>query len=99
MELNSFNAKFTMPKAHDRAVVGFGGYFELARQRFPLDDQRMIARGGKGIGELAEDALGIVVNLAGLAMKQLGRTNDLSSEGGADGLMPKANAENRALAG
>src|SRR5580704_14095736 len=53
----------------------------------------MIARGCEGIRQLAEDAFGIVVNGAGLAMKHLRGANDLATEGCADCLMAQADAE------
>src|SRR6266403_1851403 len=55
----------------------------------------MVARGGEGVGELAENVLAVVVNLAGLAMKNLGRANDFASEGRADGLVSEAHTKNR----
>src|SRR6266403_5528389 len=59
----------------------------------------MVARGGEGVGELAENVLAVVVNLAGLAMKNLGRANDFASEGRADGLVSEAHTKNREFPG
>src|SRR4029077_870468 len=53
MELDAFDAEFAVAKSHDCAVGGFGGNFQRARERFALDDQRMIARGLKILREAA----------------------------------------------
>src|SRR5271165_1353491 len=53
----------------------------------------MIARGCEGISQFAEDAFGIVMNGAGLAVKQLWCANDLAAESCADCLMAQADAE------
>src|ERR1700736_2332786 len=55
----------------------------------------MIAGGGEGVGELSENVLAVVVNLAGLAVKKFRSANDLAPEGRADGLMAEAHTENR----
>ena len=57
MELHAFEFVAAMADAHDDAVIGFGGDGQLAGKGFALDDERMIARGGEGIGQLAEKAL------------------------------------------
>ena len=58
----------------------------------------MIARGGKRLGQFAEDAFAVVLDFAGLAVKQLGCANDFPAERRADGLMSQANSENRKFA-
>src|ERR1700730_4985664 len=83
-----------MAEAHDGAVVGLGGDGQLARQGFTLDDEGMVARGGEGIGELAENVFAVVVDLAGLPVKDFRRANDFSSECRADGLVAEAHAKN-----
>src|ERR1700736_5381336 len=93
MELDAFEFVPAVADTHDDAIIGLRGDGELARQRLALDDERGIARGGEGIGKLAEDALGVVVNLAGFAVEELRSANDFSSEGRANGLMPEAHAE------
>src|SRR5712691_5667483 len=88
-----------MTKTHDDAVVGFSGNGEFARQGFFFDDQRMVARGGKGIGKLAEDILAVVMDLARFAMKKFRRANNFTAERGANGLMAEAHAKNRKFSG
>ena len=47
----------------------------------------MIAGGGEGSGEAAEDGAAVVGDLAGLAVHESVGADDLASEGGADGLV------------
>ena len=59
----------------------------------------MIAGGGHGRGESAEDGLAVVLDRAGLAVHQVLGADDLSAESGADGLMSEADAEHGNFAG
>ena len=95
MELHAFEFVPAMAEAHDGAVIGLGGDGQLARQGFALDNEGMVARGRKGIGELAENVFAVVMDLAGLAVKDFRRANNFPSECRANGLMAEANAENR----
>ena len=54
MELHTFEFVAAVADAHDGAVVGFGGDRQFPREGFALDDERVIARGGEGIGELTK---------------------------------------------
>jgi len=69
VELHAFDFVAAVTESHDDAVVGFGRDRELARERFALNDQRMVARGGEGIRKLAENILVVVMNLARFAEK------------------------------
>src|SRR5271155_5656151 len=40
MKLHAFDAEFAVAQAHDDAVIGFGGNFEVARKGFAFDDER-----------------------------------------------------------
>ena len=94
MELDAFEFVAAVAQTHDDAVAGFGGDGEFARQRFALDDERMIARGGEGVGKFSEDALGVVMDAAGFAVEELGCANHSPPERRADGLVSEANTEN-----
>src|SRR6266566_9689111 len=59
----------------------------------------MVARSGEGIGQLAENILAIVMDLARLAMKKFGGADDFPAERGANGLMAEAPTENREFSG
>src|SRR5260370_19922365 len=97
MELDAFDFVAAVAEAHDDAVIGLGGDGQLARQGFFLDDERMVARGGEGIRQLAENILAVVMDLAGFAMKQLRSANDFAAECGADGLMAEAHTKDGKL--
>ena len=92
MELDALDLVAAMAQAHDDAVVGFGGDGQLAGKRFPLDDERMIARGREGLGEFAEDILSIMMNFTGFSVEEFRSANDFSAERRANGLMAEANA-------
>src|SRR5580658_9799526 len=97
VELYTFHPQLSVTQAHNRAVIGFGRDFQGARQRFALDDQRMIARGDERLRQVVKYGLAIVLDFAGLAMHQLSRANHTAAKRRADGLMAKANTENRNL--
>src|ERR1700730_726508 len=83
-----------MAGTHDDAVVGFCSDSELAREGLALDDERVIAGGGEGVREIAENTFAVVVDRAGLAVEQLRRPDDFSAESRADGLVAQADAQN-----
>ncbi len=64
MELHTLDFVAAVAETHDDAVVRFGGYRQFARQGFFLNDEGMVARGGEGIRQLAEDILAVVMDLA-----------------------------------
>ena len=92
MELHTFDFVAAVAESHDDAVVRFCADDQLARQGFSLDDKGMVARCGERIGQLAENVLVVVMNLAGFAMEKLRCADDFSAERGADGLVTEANA-------
>src|SRR5260370_3024772 len=69
VELDAFDFVATMAETHDDAVVSLGRDGELARQGFFLDDEGMVARRGERVGQLAENVLMVVMNLAGFSLK------------------------------
>src|SRR3546814_19776434 len=73
--------------------------FRSIRQAVRLDDQRVIARRGEGRGKAREYAGCVMADLAGLAVHKLRRADHLAAERLSDGLMTKANAQQRALFG
>jgi hypothetical protein len=94
VELDAFDAQLAVAKAHDGTVCGFGGNFERTRERFALDNQRVIARSLKILGEAAKDGLAIVVNFAGFSVHDFWRADYAAAECGANCLVAEANAEN-----
>src|SRR5260370_12718843 len=59
----------------------------------------MVARGGEGIWQLAEDILAVMMDLARFAMKEFGGADDFPAERGSDGLMAEADTEDRKFSG
>jgi len=66
---------------------------------FFFDDQRMVARGGEGIGQLAENILVVVMDLAGFAVKKFWSADNLAAKRHANGLMTEADAEDGKFSG
>ena len=52
-----------------------------------------------GDGDAGEDGPAVVLDVAGFAVHQLRRADDVAAKGRADGLMAEADAEDRHLAG
>jgi hypothetical protein len=99
VELDAFQFVAAVADAHDDAVLGFGGDGEFAGERFSFDDQRVIAGGGERVGEFAEDAFGIVLDRAGLAVEKFGSADHFATESGADRLVTEADSEDWEFAG
>ena len=99
MELDAFDFVAAVAEAHDDAVGGFGGDGEVAGEGFAFDDERMVARGEEGIGQIAENIFAVVMDFAGFAVEELGGADDFAAEGRADGLMTEADAEDGEFAG
>src|ERR1700688_2182668 len=97
MKLPSFNLVPPMPQSHYDPVICLRGDHQLSRQTFPFHNQRVITRRRKWIRQLSKHALPIMMNLAGLAMKQRRRTLYLPAESRPNGLVPQAHAKNRKL--
>src|SRR5271167_930322 len=95
MELHTFYLHLLMTDTHDEPVRGAGRDFQAVRQRRALDDQRVVARGRKGIGEPRKDGLAIMGYKAGLAVHDLRRSYHPASERLADRLVPEAHAQDR----
>ena len=99
MELHPFDGKAAMAKSHDDAGAiffeGMGGDFEVGGQVFFGDDQGVVASSRHRGRNAPEDGPTVVLNLAGLAVHQVLRADDVSAEGGANGLMSQTYAEQR----
>src|SRR5260370_32599164 len=59
----------------------------------------MIARGGEGIRQVAENIAAVVMDLARLAMEEFGSADDFAAERGANGLVAEAHAEDGKFSG
>ena len=60
----------------------------VLRQRFPFDDQRVVARGGKILRQIAKHRLAVMMNFTGLAVHHVRCSDYAPSERRADRLMP-----------
>jgi hypothetical protein len=72
------------------------GRLERVGQRLG-DDQRVVAAGGKRLRQALEHPAAVVIDGGDLAVHQLGCAHDAAAEGGADPLVPEADAEHGAL--
>src|SRR5205814_1663652 len=93
VELHAFDLVTAVTEAHDDAVVGLRSDRQLVRQGFSLDDQGMIACGGEGIRQLAENILAVMMDLARFAVKQFGSADDFAAERSANGLVAEAHTK------
>jgi len=93
MKLNALDLHLPVAEAHDKSVGRGGGDFEAGGQALALHDQRMVTSGLERIGQAFENGPAVVMDLAGLAMHQLRRPDDLAAESLPDGLMAKAHSQ------
>src|SRR5579862_6429015 len=93
MELHALHLELPVTQAHDCAVGCFGRDFKRLGQRFPFDDQRVVARGGKILRQTTKHRLAVMVNLTRLAMHHACCSNYASSERRPDRLVPQAHTE------
>src|SRR5579862_4523155 len=83
-----------MPKAHDRAIVRLGGDLEFARQRFPLDDQRVIASSLEFLRQAAKNRFAVVFDAARFSVHLFVRSNHAAAKRRTNCLMAQANGKN-----
>src|SRR5207245_8593400 len=82
-----------VPYGHDLAVVGGRAQFELLRQRFAVDRERVVAPGRHGIRKTLEDRAAIVSHETRLPVEDPRRMADLPAVRRPAPLMAEANAE------
>ena len=99
VELHAVDRALDMAKAHDFAVAGMGGGAQARWQGFRLDGERVIARRREGAGQAGEQAGGVMVNRAGLAVHDLLGRDDITAKGLADRLVTEADAEQGQVGG
>lgn len=95
VELNPFDFRFLVTQPHDEPVRRSRGNFKAGGQRRALHNQRMIARGEKGIGKPGKNCLAIVSDRACFAMHDDGRSNHFPAKSLPDGLMAEADSQDR----
>src|SRR3954470_21380384 len=95
MKLNALHGELLVAHTHDFTVVCPGRHFEALRQCVALDDQRMVARRGERVRQIAEHAGIPMIYARYLAMHDLFRVHDISAKGLADALMAETNSQHR----
>ena len=99
VELDAFDGVLAVAETHDDSVIGLSGDRKAARKSAAFDDQRMVARGGEGVRELAKDIFVVVMDLAGFAVEKFRSTYDFPAEGNANGLMAQADSQDGKFSG
>src|SRR6185437_5111592 len=99
VELYALNGELAVADRHDGVVGGAGGDLEAFGHRGRINDQRVVAGGGEGLGQAAEDGLAVVLDHAGLAVHQHLGADDAGAKGLTDALMAEADAEDGDAAG
>ncbi len=87
-----------MAQAHDDVALRFtgaSGDLKIGGQAFFAHDEGVVASAGGGGGDTGEEGSAVVLDLAGLAVHELWRTDYLAPEGCADGLVPETDAKDR----
>ena len=84
-----------MAQSHDFSLGRFSGDLKTGRQRFSLHNQRMVACGIKGIGQLMEDRFPVVPYLRRFSMHQLIGSNDFAAKCHGQRLMAEADPQDR----
>jgi hypothetical protein len=94
VKLDAFDGEGSVAESHNGlAVGGAGGNFELGWETFFGDYERVVAGAGHRGGDVFKDGPAVVLDLAGLAVHELGSADYVAAEGCTDGLMAEADAE------
>ena len=95
VKLDPLDGKAAMAQTHDGpiavAVLHPGADFQLLRQTFFGNDERVIAGTGHGAGKAGEEIASIVLYRAGFAVHQLRSAHHVAAEGSPDRLVAQAN--------
>ena len=97
MKLHPVHGKFAMPQSHDLILGSPRSDFQILRKRLAFDDQRMIPRGLKGLGQCGKYPTTIVVNHGGLSMHQARRADDIAAIHMAHALMTETDTQDRQM--
>src|SRR5215203_5880536 len=90
MELHTFDRKRTVTHCHDQTVRRFGRDLKIGRERFALDDQRMVAAGVKASIDIFEYRFPIMSYLNRFSVHRFRRAYDAPTEMLTDRLMAEA---------
>lgn len=97
MELYAFNVQGFMAHPHDFVDVAIfvlrpGGDFKAARQGGLFDDEGMIARCSKRVGQASKNTSVVMINLRGFTMHNALGMDDIAAERITDALVAQAYA-------
>ena len=81
VELHALDRQLPVPQRHDHAGRRAAGDLELRRHGRRVDGERVVAGGGERRGQPGQHARAVVHDLAGLAVQQLRRPDDVRAEG------------------
>src|SRR5689334_3810022 len=93
MKLHSLDGEATMAHAHNDAVFGAGGNFQIFRQALAFDDQAVIAIRLEGLRKITKDTLTFVIHERRFAVHWFRGTNDASTVDLADRLVSQADSQ------
>ncbi len=95
VELYAVNRIARVLHGHDEAIVRVRGGDKAVRERFRLDDKRVIARRLELRRQTGEKSDTLVMDGGELTVHHLRRADDAAAVSLADGLMPETHAEQR----
>ena len=95
MKLNSLDRQRPVPHRHDETIPRLGRDLETFRERFALDDERMISARAEITLDAFEDRFTVVLNLDWFPVYGFRRTDDFAAEVLPYSLMPKTYTEDR----
>src|ERR1700722_684352 len=99
MELHAIDRTLAVGQAHDEAVLGLGGHAQRFGQVLALDDQRMVARRRKRIGQVLEYARAAMADLGNFSVHRRFGAHHLAAESLADRLVAETDAEDGHMPG
>ena len=88
MELQAFDAVFLVPNAHDEAVACLRRNDKALGAGFPVNDQAVVSRGSKRIGNAGEQLFAIVNDFRYFPVHEVRRPDNGTAERISDGLRP-----------
>src|SRR5436190_16206484 len=95
MKLQANNRQLAMGNRHHFAGGGPGGDVDFRRQRFALDDERVVSAGCKRILKTRKYSLAMMFDRTGPPVHRLRRSDDICPVRGGNDLMPQADTEHR----
>src|SRR6185369_5149100 len=99
MKLHTLDFQLAMSQPHDDVIRSTRRDFKTRRQRFPLDNERMITARQKAVINSSKDRLPVMMNWRRLPMHQLRRTNHFTAKRLPDCLMTQTHTKKRNLSG